>query len=51
MSLHKEINFENDVCAHLGANGWLYEEDVLITTPPQSQDKKTRRLRAQSSTM
>ncbi len=26
MNLHKEINFENDVCAHLGANGWLYEE-------------------------
>ena len=26
MSLHKEINFENDVCEHLGANGWLYEE-------------------------
>ena len=26
MSLHKEINFENDVCAHLGANGWLYED-------------------------
>ena len=26
MSLHKEINFEDDVCEHLGANGWLYEE-------------------------
>ena len=26
MSLHKEINFENDVCTHLGANGWLYED-------------------------
>lgn len=26
MSLHKEINFENDVCTHLGANGWLYAE-------------------------
>jgi len=35
MSLHKEINFENGVCAHLGANGWLYEEGVLITTPPR----------------
>lgn len=26
MSLYKEINFENDVCTHLGANGWLYED-------------------------
>lgn len=26
MSVHKEINFENDICAHLAANGWLYDE-------------------------
>jgi type I restriction enzyme R subunit len=26
MKLHKEINFENDICAHLAANGWLYDE-------------------------
>jgi type I restriction enzyme R subunit len=26
MSLHKEIGFENDICAHLGASGWLYAE-------------------------
>lgn len=26
MSLHKEINFETEVCDHLGANGWLYAE-------------------------
>ena len=26
MSLHKEIQFENDICAHLGAHGWLYAE-------------------------
>ena len=26
MSLHKEIHFETDICAHLGAHGWLYEE-------------------------
>jgi len=25
MSLHKEIEFENDICAHLAANGWIYE--------------------------
>ncbi len=26
MSLHKEVQFENDICAHLGAHGWLYAE-------------------------
>lgn len=26
MSIHKEISFELEVCQHLGANGWLYEE-------------------------
>jgi type I restriction enzyme R subunit len=26
MSLHKEIEFENDICAHLAAQGWLYVE-------------------------
>ncbi len=26
MSLHKEISFEDEVCQHLGANGWLYAE-------------------------
>ena len=26
MSLHKEINFETEICKHLGANGWLYNE-------------------------
>lgn len=25
MSLHTEINFEDDICNHLGANGWFYE--------------------------
>ncbi len=25
MSLHKEISFEEEVCDHLAANGWLYE--------------------------
>ncbi len=24
--LHKEIQFENDICAHLAAHGWLYGE-------------------------
>ena len=28
MSLHKEIEFENDICAHLAAHGWLYAEIV-----------------------
>ncbi|MFO7631470.1 MAG: hypothetical protein R6W76_02965, partial [Caldilinea sp.] len=22
---HKEIDFENDICDHLGAHGWLYD--------------------------
>ena len=26
MSLHKEINFEIEICDHLAANGWLYAE-------------------------
>ncbi len=26
MTLHKEINFENDLCNHLSANGWLHAE-------------------------
>ena len=27
MSLHKEIEFENDICAHLAAHDWLYAEN------------------------
>jgi type I restriction enzyme R subunit len=26
MSLHHEIQFENDICHHLAANGWRYAE-------------------------
>jgi len=26
MSLHKEISFETEICAHLAAHGWLYAE-------------------------
>ena len=26
MNLHKEINFENEICDHLAASGWLYAE-------------------------
>ena len=26
MSLHKETNFEVEVCEHLAAHGWLYSE-------------------------
>ena len=25
MSIHKEISFEDEICAHLGANGWHYQ--------------------------
>ncbi|NNC15010.1 type I restriction endonuclease subunit R [Corallococcus exiguus] len=26
MSLHKEISFESEICAHLAAHGWLHED-------------------------
>lgn len=26
MNLHREISFEDEICAHLEANGWLYEQ-------------------------
>lgn len=26
MSLYNEVEFEKEICAHLGANGWLYTE-------------------------
>ena len=26
MSLHKEINFETEICQYLGDHGWLYAE-------------------------
>lgn len=26
MAIHNEIEFENDICAHLAAHGWLYAE-------------------------
>lgn len=25
MELHREIHFEDDICAHLAAHGWLHE--------------------------
>jgi len=25
MSIHKELAFEDGICAHLDAKGWLYE--------------------------
>ena len=27
MSLHKEVRFEDEICAYLGAHGWFYEPD------------------------
>ena len=27
MSLHREINFETEICETLAANGWLYAEN------------------------
>ena len=26
MALHREIHFEETICAHLAANGWLYAD-------------------------
>ncbi len=26
MNIHREINFESEICEHLGASGWLYAE-------------------------
>ncbi len=26
MSIHKEISFEAEICAHLAAHGWLHAE-------------------------
>jgi len=27
MAIHNEIEFENDICVHLAAHGWLFAED------------------------
>src|SRR3546814_17965454 len=27
MSIHKEIRFEDEICAHLSARGWLFDPD------------------------
>jgi type I restriction enzyme R subunit len=26
MSIHKELAFEEEICEHLGAHGWIYVE-------------------------
>ena len=31
MNLHKEINFESEVCQHLATHGWLYAEGEAAT--------------------
>jgi type I restriction enzyme R subunit len=31
MSLHQEIHFETEICAHLAAHGWLYAEGDATT--------------------
>lgn len=37
MSHHKEVAFENDVCAHLAAHGWLYgEKDAAAYDRPRA---------------
>ncbi len=27
MSLHNEIEFENEICQYLAVNGWLYSKE------------------------
>lgn len=36
MSLHKEIEFENDIFNHLGAHGWLYEQNAQLYDTPRA---------------
>jgi len=37
MSIHKEISFEDEICAHLGANGRLYRPgDAALYDPPRA---------------
>ncbi|WP_018905438.1 DEAD/DEAH box helicase family protein [Variovorax paradoxus] len=36
MSLHKEIEFENDICNHLGSHGWLYDESAQLYDTPRA---------------
>ena len=34
MNLRKEISFEDEICAHLGANGWLYADGAASHYDP-----------------
>jgi type I restriction enzyme R subunit len=34
VSLHKEISFESEICAHLAAHGWLYAEGDAAAYDP-----------------
>ncbi|MEJ1164732.1 DEAD/DEAH box helicase family protein [Variovorax sp. CCNWLW186] len=36
MSLHKEIEFENDICNHLSSHGWLYDENAQLYDTPRA---------------
>jgi type I restriction enzyme R subunit len=37
MSLHKEISFEDEICGHLAAHGWLYAEgDAALYDRPRA---------------
>ena len=46
MSLHKEIHFEDEICEHLSAHGWLYADaagrsstDVDVLVAPQDFER------------
>jgi type I restriction enzyme R subunit len=37
MGIHKEISFEDEICAHLGADGWLYQPgDAALYDRPRA---------------
>lgn len=51
MSLHKEIAFESEICAHLADHGWLYAEGdaahydrdlVLFLENPRQENPRRR---------
>ena len=43
MSLHKEINFEDEICEHLAAHGWLYAEGDAAQLRPRAGAVPRRR--------
>jgi len=51
MSLHKEIEFENDICAHLAAHGWLYQPALTSAERPQGVGRGCKDAEASTTTL